>query len=80
MGKTAVNVAEKYEVSRADMDSSPSAPRNWRSNRKRTGFFDREIVPVSLPMAPRSPATTAPALPPLWRSSPNCLRLSVAEG
>ena len=36
------------------------------------GFFDREIVPVTLPTAPRSPRTTAPAPPRPWRSSPNC--------
>ena len=49
MGKTAVNVAEKYEVSRADMDKFAQRSQELAVQSQEDGFFDREIVPVTLP-------------------------------
>src|SRR5918995_1257689 len=42
MGLTAENVAERYEVSRADMDK-------YAQRSQESGFYGREIVPVPLP-------------------------------
>src|ERR1700733_7617079 len=49
MGLTAVNVAEKYEVSRADMDKFAQRSQELAVRSQEDGFFDREIVPVTLP-------------------------------
>ena len=48
MGLTAVNVAEKYEVSRADMDKYAQRSQELAVRSQEDGFFDREIVPVKL--------------------------------
>jgi acetyl-CoA C-acetyltransferase len=49
MGQTAENVAEKYEVSRADMDKYAQRSQELAVANQENGFFDREIVPVKLP-------------------------------
>jgi acetyl-CoA C-acetyltransferase len=49
MGVTAVNVAKKYEVSRADMDKYAQRSQELAVKSQEDGFFDREIVPVKLP-------------------------------
>jgi acetyl-CoA C-acetyltransferase len=49
MGETAENVAEKYEVSRSDMDKYAQRSQELAVQSQETGFFDREIVPVPLP-------------------------------
>jgi len=49
MGLTAENVAEKYEVSRADMDKYAQRSQELAVRSRDEGFFDREIVPVDLP-------------------------------
>ena len=49
MGLTAVNVANKYEVSRADMDKFAQRSQELAVRSQEDGFFDREIVPVTLP-------------------------------
>ncbi len=49
MGDTAVNVAKKYEVSRADMDKYAQRSQELAVASRESGFFDREIVPVTLP-------------------------------
>ena len=49
MGKTAVNVAKSYEVSRADMDKFAQRSQELAVRSQEDGFFDREIVPVTLP-------------------------------
>jgi acetyl-CoA C-acetyltransferase len=49
MGLTAENVAEKYEVSRADMDKYAQRSQELAVQSQEDGFFDREIVPVKLP-------------------------------
>jgi acetyl-CoA C-acetyltransferase len=49
MGETAENVAEKYEVSRADMDKYAQRSQELAVASQESGFFDREIVPVPLP-------------------------------
>jgi acetyl-CoA C-acetyltransferase len=47
MGVTAVNVAKRYEVSRADMDKYAQRSQELAVQSQEDGFFDREIVPVS---------------------------------
>jgi len=49
MGATAVNVANRYEVSRADMDKFAQRSQELAVRSQEDGFFDREIVPVTLP-------------------------------
>jgi acetyl-CoA C-acetyltransferase len=49
MGITAVNVAKRYEVSRADMDKFAQRSQELAVRSQEDGFFDREIVPVTLP-------------------------------
>jgi len=49
MGDTAVNVAKRYEVSRADMDKYAQRSQELAVESQESGFFDREIVPVKLP-------------------------------
>jgi acetyl-CoA C-acetyltransferase len=49
MGLTAENVADKYEVSRADMDKYAQRSQELAVGSQESGFFDREIVPVKLP-------------------------------
>jgi acetyl-CoA C-acetyltransferase len=49
MGLTAENVAERYEVSRADMDKYAQRSQELAVASQESGFFDREIVPVTLP-------------------------------
>src|SRR5215218_788228 len=49
MGLTAENVADRYEVSRADMDKYAQRSQELAVGSQESGFFDREIVPVKLP-------------------------------
>ena len=49
MGQTAENVAEKYEVSRSDMDKFAQRSQELAVKSQEDGFFDREIVAVELP-------------------------------
>ncbi len=46
MGLTAVNVAKRYEVSRADMDKYAQRSQELAVGSQESGFFDREIVAV----------------------------------
>jgi acetyl-CoA C-acetyltransferase len=46
MGITAVNVAKRYEVSRADMDKYAQRSQELAVKSQEDGFFDREIVTV----------------------------------
>src|ERR671925_209849 len=48
MGLTAENVAEKWEVSRADMDKYAQRSQELAVASQESGYFDREIVPVTL--------------------------------
>jgi acetyl-CoA C-acetyltransferase len=48
MGKTAVNVANHYGVSREDMDKFAQRSQELAVKSQEEGFFDREIVPVKL--------------------------------
>jgi acetyl-CoA C-acetyltransferase len=48
MGLTAENVAERYEVSRADMDKYAQRSQELAVKSQEDGYFDREIVPVTL--------------------------------
>ena len=49
MGLTAENVAERYEVSRAAMDQYAQRSQELAVGSQEDGYFDREIVPVTLP-------------------------------
>src|SRR5829696_3113096 len=49
MGMTAENVAERYEVSRADMDKYAQRSQELAVESQENGFFDREIVALTLP-------------------------------
>jgi acetyl-CoA C-acetyltransferase len=49
MGITAVNVAEKYGVSREDMDRFAQRSQELAVKSQEDGFFDREIVAVQTP-------------------------------
>ncbi len=49
MGVTAVNVAKRYEVSRADLDKYAQRSQELAVKSQEDGFFGREIVPVTLP-------------------------------
>ena len=49
MGLTAENVAEKYGVSREDQDAYAKRSQDLAVEARDNGFFDREIVPVTLP-------------------------------
>ncbi len=48
MGLTAENVADRYEVSRADMDKYAQRSQELAVASQESGYFDREIVPVTL--------------------------------
>jgi acetyl-CoA C-acetyltransferase len=47
MGVTAVNVAKRHEVSRADMDKYAQRSQELAVASQESGYFDREIVPVA---------------------------------
>src|SRR2546421_3678535 len=49
MGETAENVAERYEVSRSDMDKYAKRSQDLAVEARDSGFFDREIIPVETP-------------------------------
>jgi acetyl-CoA C-acetyltransferase len=49
MGLTAENVGERYEVSRADMDKYAQRSQELAVRSQEDGYFDREIVPVTMP-------------------------------
>jgi len=49
MGDTAVNVAKKYGVSREDMDQYAQRSQELAVESQENGFFEREIIPVTLP-------------------------------
>jgi acetyl-CoA C-acetyltransferase len=49
MGLTAENVADRYEVSRSDMDKYAQRSQELAVKSQEDGFFDREIVAVELP-------------------------------
>ncbi|MDQ5833574.1 MAG: acetyl-CoA C-acyltransferase [Actinomycetota bacterium] len=49
MGLTAENVADRYEVSRADMDKYAQRSQELAVESQENGFFDREIVELTLP-------------------------------
>jgi acetyl-CoA C-acetyltransferase len=51
MGLTAENVGERYEVSRADMDKYAQRSQELAVRSQEDGYFDREIVPVTMPDA-----------------------------
>ena len=77
MGITAVNVAKKYEVSRADMDKFAQRSQERAVHPRRTASSTAKSSRSSSRTGPKSPRTTAPAPPRPWRSSPNCRRPSV---
>jgi len=49
MGETAENVAEKYRISRKDQDEFALASQHKTGAAQRSGAFDAELIPVTLP-------------------------------
>jgi acetyl-CoA C-acetyltransferase len=49
MGQTAENVARREKISREEQDRYAAKSQNAAVEAQRNGFFDREIIPVSLP-------------------------------
>src|SRR5436305_6493525 len=49
MGETAENVAERYNVSREDMDEYAKRSQDLAVEARDSGFFDREIIGVETP-------------------------------
>jgi acetyl-CoA C-acetyltransferase len=49
MGMTAENVADRYDVSREDMDRYAQRSQELAVESESNGFFDREIAPIELP-------------------------------
>ena len=49
MGQTAENVAEYENVGRLEMDEFAALSQSRAVNSQETGFFEREIIPVTLP-------------------------------
>lgn len=69
MGITAENVADQWDVSRADMDDFAAMSQNRAATARDVGFFAREIIPIPLPDGSEftddesiRPGTTADAL------------------
>lgn len=60
MGQTAENVAEVENVSRTEMDEFALRSQELAVQRQREGFFDREIIPVSLSDGPVVAADDGP--------------------
>ena len=60
MGLTSENVAERYGISRADQDAFGAASHIKASKAQRAGYFDSEIVPVSV----QTPQGSQDAQPP----------------
>eukprot|EP01041_Mallomonas_annulata_P042302 gene42302-biopygen24931 len=48
MGQTAENVAERFQISRADQDAFAVASQNRAEAAQKAGRFDAEIVPVTI--------------------------------
>ena len=79
MGMTAVNVANKYEVSRADMDKFAQRSQELAVQVAGGRLLRPRDRPGDAARRHRGqPRTTAPAPPRPWRSSPNCRRPSAA--
>ncbi|XP_053238280.1 acetyl-CoA acetyltransferase, cytosolic [Podarcis raffonei] len=49
MGITAENVAKQWQVSREEQDQLAVQSQNKAENAQKAGYFDKEIVPVSVP-------------------------------
>jgi acetyl-CoA C-acetyltransferase len=49
MGETAENVAERYGVTREQQDEYAKRSQDLAVEAQKSGFFDREIIPVELP-------------------------------
>lgn len=49
MGVTAENVAKRFVVSREEQDAYAALSQQRTAESQRSGFFDAEIVPVSVP-------------------------------
>ena len=75
MGLTAENVAERYEVSRADMDKYAQRSQELAVASQENGYFDREIVPVTLPDGTVVAKDDGPRAARRSRSSPSSTRL-----
>ncbi len=55
MGQTAENLAAKYNISRADQDRFAMWSQHKAAKAQRDGYFDDELVPVSIPQRKKDP-------------------------
>jgi len=56
MGNTAENIAEKYGISREEQDEFAAASQQKAAAAMDAGYFDGQIVPVSIPSARATPS------------------------
>src|SRR5690606_15726892 len=59
MPETAENVADDFNISRADQDKFALASQEKTARAQREGFFDAEITPVSIPQKKGDPIVVA---------------------
>ena len=57
MGITAENIVEKYDISREEQDSFAAASQQKAVAAQKAGYFDSQIVPVSVPQRKGDPVT-----------------------
>ncbi len=55
MPETAENVADQFKISREDQDKFAMASQEKTASAQKSGFFDNEIVPVSIPQRKGDP-------------------------
>lgn len=55
MGITAENVVDKYDISREDQDAFAAASQQKAAAARKAGYFDGQIVPVSVPQRKGDP-------------------------
>ncbi|SER71320.1 acetyl-CoA C-acetyltransferase [Salisediminibacterium halotolerans] len=55
MGVTAENIAERWNISRADQDAFAAASQNKAQAAQESGRFDDEIVPIEIPQRKKDP-------------------------
>lgn len=55
MGETAENLAEKYQISRREQDEFAASSQQKAARAQDEGWFDEEIVPVSVPQTKGDP-------------------------
>lgn len=57
MGETAENLFDKYSISREEQDNYAVSSHQKASAAQKNGWFDKEIVPIEIPAAGKTPAS-----------------------